>query len=216
MALNTCLQTRCPLKPTSGPPPNPARSIAPSPGCAGASSSIISVARAAPAIWSHASSSSPSPSSSSSWPHSWRRLRWRGISRTVAPRAHRLDPLGRLRSLPVPQSPARPARHHLRPHPAHPLSPALPRVTPQSVSSSACSRRPISPPSAPRSPWPLASPSLSRSFGLYAFLALLVFAAANVLFNRMLFAWVDRWLSTRRAREIFTASSSSLRSESSG
>jgi len=39
----------------------------------------------------------------------------------------------------------------------------------------------------------------------YAFLALLLFAAANVLFSRMLFAWVDRWLSTRRAREIFTA-----------
>ena len=39
----------------------------------------------------------------------------------------------------------------------------------------------------------------------YAFLAMLAFAAANVLFSRMLFAWVDRWLSTRRAREIFTA-----------
>jgi ABC-2 type transport system permease protein len=38
----------------------------------------------------------------------------------------------------------------------------------------------------------------------YAFLALAVFAAANVLFSRMIFAWVDRWLSTRRAREIFT------------
>jgi len=39
----------------------------------------------------------------------------------------------------------------------------------------------------------------------YAFIALLIFAAANILFNRMLFAWIDRWLSTRRAREIFTA-----------
>jgi ABC-2 type transport system permease protein len=39
---------------------------------------------------------------------------------------------------------------------------------------------------------------------LYAFIAMLVFAATNVLFSRMVFAWVDRWLSTRRAREIFT------------
>lgn len=31
------------------------------------------------------------------------------------------------------------------------------------------------------------------------------FALTNVLFSRMLFAWVDRWLSTRRAREVFTA-----------
>ena len=27
----------------------------------------------------------------------------------------------------------------------------------------------------------------------------------NIFFTRMLFSWVDRWLSTRRAREIFTA-----------
>jgi ABC-2 type transport system permease protein len=40
---------------------------------------------------------------------------------------------------------------------------------------------------------------------LYAFLALAVFAAANILFTRMVFAWVDRWLATRRAREVFTA-----------
>jgi ABC-2 type transport system permease protein len=40
---------------------------------------------------------------------------------------------------------------------------------------------------------------------LYAVIALAVFAATNVLFSRMVFAWVDRWLSTRRAREIFTA-----------
>jgi ABC-2 type transport system permease protein len=38
----------------------------------------------------------------------------------------------------------------------------------------------------------------------YALVALAVFAATNVLFSRMLFAWVDRWLSTRRAREVFT------------
>jgi len=37
-----------------------------------------------------------------------------------------------------------------------------------------------------------------------ALLALLVFAATNILFSRMAFAWIDRWLSTRRAREIFT------------
>lgn len=39
----------------------------------------------------------------------------------------------------------------------------------------------------------------------YAAAALLVFAATNAIFTRMVFAWVDRWLSTRRAREIFTA-----------
>jgi ABC-2 type transport system permease protein len=39
---------------------------------------------------------------------------------------------------------------------------------------------------------------------LPALLALAIFAAANVLFTRMIFAWVDRWLSTRRAREVFT------------
>lgn len=38
-----------------------------------------------------------------------------------------------------------------------------------------------------------------------ALVAMAVFAAANVLFSRMVFAWVDRWLATRRAREIFTA-----------
>jgi ABC-2 type transport system permease protein len=36
-------------------------------------------------------------------------------------------------------------------------------------------------------------------------LAMLVFAATNVLFTRMVFAWIDRWMSTRRAREVFTA-----------
>ena len=38
----------------------------------------------------------------------------------------------------------------------------------------------------------------------YAIPALAIFAATNVLFSRMIFAWVDRWLATRRAREIFT------------
>lgn len=46
----------------------------------------------------------------------------------------------------------------------------------------------------------LAAPGL----WLYALVAMVVFAATNVLFSRMVFAWVDRWLSTRRAREIFT------------
>jgi ABC-2 type transport system permease protein len=39
---------------------------------------------------------------------------------------------------------------------------------------------------------------------LYAFTAMAAFAAANVLFSRMVFAWIDRWLATRRAREVFT------------
>jgi ABC-2 type transport system permease protein len=39
----------------------------------------------------------------------------------------------------------------------------------------------------------------------YALLVMAIFAATNVLFSRMIFAWVDRWLSTRRAREIFGA-----------
>jgi ABC-2 type transport system permease protein len=46
----------------------------------------------------------------------------------------------------------------------------------------------------------LAAPGL----WLYALIAMAVFAATNVLFSRMIFAWVDRWLSTRRAREVFT------------
>ena len=37
-----------------------------------------------------------------------------------------------------------------------------------------------------------------------ALISLAVFASANVLFSRMIFAWVDRWLATRRAREIYT------------
>jgi ABC-2 type transport system permease protein len=37
-----------------------------------------------------------------------------------------------------------------------------------------------------------------------AFSALILFAITNALFSRMIFAWVDRWLSTRRSREVFT------------
>ncbi len=47
----------------------------------------------------------------------------------------------------------------------------------------------------------IARPSLAG----WAFAAMAVFAVVNVLFTRMIFAWVDRWLSTRRAREAFTA-----------
>ena len=36
-------------------------------------------------------------------------------------------------------------------------------------------------------------------------LAMAAFALANIFFTRMLFAWVERWLATRRTREIFTA-----------
>ncbi len=43
------------------------------------------------------------------------------------------------------------------------------------------------------------------SLWLYALPAMLLFALTNVLFTRMVFAWVDRWMSTRRAREVFTA-----------
>lgn len=42
------------------------------------------------------------------------------------------------------------------------------------------------------------------SLWLFAVLGMAIFAATNVLFSRMAFAWIDRWLSTRRAREIFT------------
>jgi ABC-2 type transport system permease protein len=37
-----------------------------------------------------------------------------------------------------------------------------------------------------------------------AYAAALSLAVCNMLFVRMLFAWIDRWLSTRRARELFT------------
>ena len=40
---------------------------------------------------------------------------------------------------------------------------------------------------------------------LYAFVTMGVYAVANIFFTRMLFIWVDRWMSTRRAREVFTA-----------
>ena len=40
---------------------------------------------------------------------------------------------------------------------------------------------------------------------LWALIALSIFAITNILFSRMVFAWVDRWLATRRAREVFTA-----------
>jgi ABC-2 type transport system permease protein len=40
---------------------------------------------------------------------------------------------------------------------------------------------------------------------LYALIAMAVFAVVNAMFSRMIFAWVDRWLSTRRAREVLTA-----------
>ena len=42
-----------------------------------------------------------------------------------------------------------------------------------------------------------------RRLWLPASVAMAVFAAANLVFTRMIFAWVDRWLSTRRAREVF-------------
>jgi ABC-2 type transport system permease protein len=42
------------------------------------------------------------------------------------------------------------------------------------------------------------------SLWLCAFIAMALFALTNALFSRMVFAWVDRWLSTRRAREVLT------------
>ena len=42
------------------------------------------------------------------------------------------------------------------------------------------------------------------SLWIIAFAAAGVLALTNMLFIRMIFAWVDRWLSTRRAREFFT------------
>ncbi len=46
----------------------------------------------------------------------------------------------------------------------------------------------------------IAVPSLT----VIAFVAALALALCNMLFIRMVFAWIDRWLSTRRAREFFT------------
>ena len=45
----------------------------------------------------------------------------------------------------------------------------------------------------------VAIPSLAPA----AYSAAILLALCNMLFTRMVFAWVDRWLSTRRAREIF-------------
>src|SRR3981189_763082 len=47
----------------------------------------------------------------------------------------------------------------------------------------------------------IANPSLAP----WSTLVLATFALANIFFTRMVLVWVDRWLSIRRAREIFTA-----------
>jgi ABC-2 type transport system permease protein len=47
----------------------------------------------------------------------------------------------------------------------------------------------------------IARPSLI----LWATLLLAIYALSNIFFTRMVLSWVDRWLSTRRAREILTA-----------
>jgi ABC-2 type transport system permease protein len=47
----------------------------------------------------------------------------------------------------------------------------------------------------------IAKPSLAP----WATLLLATFALANIFFTRMMLVWVERWLSTRRAREVFTA-----------
>ena len=47
----------------------------------------------------------------------------------------------------------------------------------------------------------IAKPSLAP----WATFLLGTFALANIFFTRMMLVWVERWLSTRRAREIFTA-----------
>jgi ABC-2 type transport system permease protein len=47
----------------------------------------------------------------------------------------------------------------------------------------------------------IAKPSLAP----WSTLVLATFALANIFFTRMVLVWVERWLSTRRAREIFTA-----------
>jgi ABC-2 type transport system permease protein len=44
----------------------------------------------------------------------------------------------------------------------------------------------------------------NHALGPVVFAAALALALGNMLFVRMVFAWVDRWLSTRRARELFT------------
>jgi ABC-2 type transport system permease protein len=47
----------------------------------------------------------------------------------------------------------------------------------------------------------IANPSLAA----WSTLVLAAFALGNIFFTRMVLVWVERWLSTRRAREIFTA-----------
>ena len=47
----------------------------------------------------------------------------------------------------------------------------------------------------------IAKPSLAP----WSTLVLAAFALANIFFTRMVLVWVERWLSTRRTREIFTA-----------
>jgi ABC-2 type transport system permease protein len=47
----------------------------------------------------------------------------------------------------------------------------------------------------------IAQPSLLP----WSTLLLAVYALTNIVFTRMIFAWIDRWLSTRRAREVLTA-----------
>jgi len=47
----------------------------------------------------------------------------------------------------------------------------------------------------------IAQPSLFP----WSTLLLAVYALTNIVFTRMIFAWIDRWLSTRRAREVLTA-----------
>jgi ABC-2 type transport system permease protein len=43
------------------------------------------------------------------------------------------------------------------------------------------------------------------SLGPWATLLLAIFALTNIFFTRMMLVWVERWLSTRRSREILTA-----------
>ncbi len=47
----------------------------------------------------------------------------------------------------------------------------------------------------------IARPSLA----VWSTILLAIFALSNIFFTRMMLVWVERWLSTRRAREIFTA-----------
>jgi ABC-2 type transport system permease protein len=47
----------------------------------------------------------------------------------------------------------------------------------------------------------IAKPTLAP----WSTLLLAIYALTNIVFTRMIFAWIDRWLSTRRAREALTA-----------